>query len=29
VTADQAKGWFDTSPVTNIYAAGKLVWPAP
>ncbi|MFI6931829.1 ABC transporter substrate-binding protein [Streptomyces sp. NPDC050287] len=29
VTAARAKGWFDTSPVTNIYAADKLVWPAP
>ncbi|GCB49647.1 ABC transporter substrate-binding protein [Streptomyces sp. NL15-2K] len=29
VTPAQAKGWFDTSPVKNIYAADKLVWPAP
>jgi NitT/TauT family transport system substrate-binding protein len=29
VTADKAKGWFDTSFVNNIYAADKLVWPAP
>lgn len=29
VTVDKAKGWFDTSYVTSIYAAGKLVWPAP
>ena len=29
VTAAEATGWFDTSPVTNIYAADKLVWPAP
>lgn len=29
VTADRAKGWFDTSYVSDIYAADKLVWPAP
>lgn len=29
VRADQAEGWFDTSYVSHIYAAGKLVWPAP
>jgi NitT/TauT family transport system substrate-binding protein len=29
VTAAKAKGWFDTSFVSAIYAAGKLVWPAP
>ncbi|MBM9503032.1 ABC transporter substrate-binding protein [Actinacidiphila acididurans] len=29
VTADKAKGWFDTSFVGDIYAGGKLVWPAP
>jgi putative hydroxymethylpyrimidine transport system substrate-binding protein len=29
VTADRAKGWFDTSFVSDIYAGGKLVWPAP
>jgi putative hydroxymethylpyrimidine transport system substrate-binding protein len=29
VTAAQAERWFATSPVTNIYAADKLVWPAP
>jgi putative hydroxymethylpyrimidine transport system substrate-binding protein len=29
VTADQAKGWFDTSLISSIYAGGKLVWPAP
>lgn len=29
VTADRAKGWFDTSFVSSLYAGGKLVWPAP
>jgi putative hydroxymethylpyrimidine transport system substrate-binding protein len=29
VTTAKAKGWFDTSYVNAIYAAGKLVWPAP
>ncbi|WP_405717405.1 ABC transporter substrate-binding protein [Streptomyces sp. NBC_01537] len=29
VTADQAKGWFDASFVKDVYAADKLVWPAP
>ncbi|WP_328499831.1 ABC transporter substrate-binding protein [Streptomyces sp. NBC_00457] len=29
VTADQAKGWFDTSFVKNVHTADKLVWPAP
>jgi len=29
VTADKAKGWFDTSFVSSLYTAGKLVWPAP
>ncbi|MDX6354870.1 MAG: NitT/TauT family transport system substrate-binding protein [Streptomyces sp.] len=29
VTADKAKGWFDTSFASSVYAAGKLVWPAP
>jgi NitT/TauT family transport system substrate-binding protein len=29
VTADKAKGWFDTSFVSSLYAEGRLVWPAP
>lgn len=29
VTADRAKGWFDTSFVDHLYSGGKLVWPAP
>lgn len=29
VTAERAEGWFDTSFVSSLYAAGKLVWPAP
>jgi len=29
VTAARARGWFDTSFVSDIYAADKLVWPAP
>ncbi|BBA96209.1 putative NMT1/THI5 like protein [Actinacidiphila reveromycinica] len=29
VTAARARGWFDTSYVDGLYAAGKLVWPAP
>ena len=28
VTAAEAKGWFDTSFVSAVYAGGKLVWPA-
>jgi NitT/TauT family transport system substrate-binding protein len=28
VTADRAEGWFDTSYVSAVYAAGRLVWPA-
>ncbi|WP_333766830.1 ABC transporter substrate-binding protein [Streptomyces sp. IBSBF 2435] len=29
VTADKARAWFDTSFVSGVYAAGRLVWPAP
>ncbi|WNI16015.1 ABC transporter substrate-binding protein [Actinacidiphila sp. ITFR-21] len=29
VTADKAKGWFDTSFVSAVYAGDRLVWPAP
>lgn len=29
VTAAKAAGWFDTSVAGSVYAAGKLVWPAP
>jgi NitT/TauT family transport system substrate-binding protein len=29
VTAAKAEGWFDTSVAGSVYAAGKLVWPAP
>ena len=29
VTAAEARGWFDTSFVSDITTGGKLVWPAP